>query len=457
MTAATDNNSQPRPVSASTDPGMAWVLALVAAGLVYLSFAQAWWNPIQDPDLFWQIWAGRQILAGDYPDANGFSWTAPRTPWTPHAPLVAVAYAVVGLENAGLLRGVIVSLTAVLLTALAWRRENAWATLFALCWCICLVIYGRTERALTWGNLLLAIITLLLYRVEWRLRWRLPVAVLLVALWANVHGSFIIGVLMLGLVRWYWGVIALFACMANPSGPWLYALLFGYGAGTEAQAFVHQAIPEWYALDLTQPMSWVRLVCLLLAAGLLAKDRNWRALILCVCVGALAVRHQRFFDVLGIALLPTMAASLARYLPRRPLRHPAPVLAGALLATAFIAPRPTVDTGMYPTPLVAQLPRDARLFNAFHLGGWLGYHGATCFWDPRNDCYPLNVLRDGLKIEKRWPGWETAAARWEIDAVLTADAEMQAALREQGWHEHARFDDFSLLRSMPRQASVASR
>ncbi|MEW6197583.1 MAG: hypothetical protein AB1601_02795 [Planctomycetota bacterium] len=422
------------------------LLAAAAAGLLWLSFAQAWWNPIQDPDVFWQLWAGRQMLAGEFPRTNTFSWTAPDTPWVPHEPLVALSYAAAGLEHVGLLRGIVVSLSAGMLAVLAWRREAAWATLFALCGCLVLVIYGRSERALSWGNLVLAAIACLVYRVPARHRWRMPLAAALVGVWANVHGSFVLGVLMLGLVHWRWGPLAAGLCLFNPSGWKLYALVLGYGVGHEAQAFVHQAIPEWYPLDLTTPLGWLRLICLLAAGYLLMRDRQWRWVVLWALVGILAVRHQRFFDVLCIALLAPVTDALARRLPARQIAHPAPLLAAAMFVTAIVSPRPAVDATMYPDPLLHDLPREARLWNEFHLGGWLGYHGRRCYWDPRNDCYPPDVLQDGLRIAKRWPGWGEALERRRIEAVLASDAALLAALEADGWTATASHEGFKLLR-----------
>ena len=424
---------------------MPTLFAIAATIPLLLNFAQAWWNPIQDPDLFWLLWAGRQMLAGHFPTVNTFSWTAPQTSWILHEPLVALGYAVVGLEHVGLVRGVIVTVTAVLLTVLAWRKSNAWATVFALCWGSLLVFYGTTERALSWGNLLLALLALLLYRVEVRRRWRMPAAAVLVALWANVHGSFIIGILMVGIVSWAWGLLAAALCLFNPSGIKLYSLIIGYGVGSNSQAFIHTAIPEWTAVDLTSPLGWVRVACLLAAGYLLIRDHQWRFVVLWVLVGALALVHQRFFDILGIALLPAVSNALARRLPARDIRHPAPILATILLAIALFSPHAAVDEAEYPTPLLAHLPNNAKIWHEFSLGGWLGYHDHLCFWDSRNDCYPLTVLEDGLRIQSRGTGWSDTLSRWDVQGVMTLDCEKIKQLTAQNWQEEARHGKFVLL------------
>ncbi len=430
------------------------LLALAAAALLFISFAQCWWNPLEDPDLFWQLWAGQRLLNGQVPRTNGFSWTSPHTPWVHHEPLVGLAYAAAGLEWAGLLRGGVVSATALLLVTLAYRRDHAWATLFALSWTVVLVIYGRSERALSWGNLVLAALAFVLYRTDPRRWWRLPVAALLVGLWANVHGSFIIGILMIGLTRWYWAPIAAGLCLCNPQGAELYALLVGYGVGSGAKAFVHAQIAEWYPVDLGSGLGWLRIACLLTAGALLIRDRRWREVALWACVGALAVRHQRFFDVLGIALLPATTDALARRLPPRLLAHPAPWLAAGLGVVAVLSPRPRVDAATYPGSLLAHIPVGARLWNDFHLGGWLGYHGRPCFWDSRNDCYPTAVLEDGLAIARHHPERFAVLERWRIDSVLTSGAPLSEELEGAGWRCVAREGAFVLLQRPAAQESV---
>jgi hypothetical protein len=426
-------------------PAESTLFGVLAASLLLLSFAQAWWNPIQDPDLFWQLWAGRQLLAGQLPTVNGFSWTAPQTPWTHHEPLVALSYAAAGLDNVGFLRGLIVSATAVLLTFLAWRKQCAWATVFAISWVILLIVYGRTERALTWGNFLLALLALVLYRVDARHRWRMPLSAAIVALWANVHGSFIIGIMMVGLVNWAWGLLAAVLSLCNPNGLQLYTLLLGYGVGHDAKAFIHISIPEWRPVDLNTSIGWIHVVCLLVAGYLLISDRKWRLVLLWIVISILALRHRRFFDVLGIALLPAVSDALARRLPLRDIRHPAPILATALLIIALLSPTPVLDGTKYPIPLLAHLPSNAKLWHEFELGGWLGYNNRFCFWDSRNDCYPLSVLEDGMRIQFLRAGWLETLKHWDVNIVMTSNPDMVEQLRIRNWKEEARHGAFVLL------------
>jgi hypothetical protein len=242
-------------------------------------------------------------------------------------------------------------------------------------------------------------------------------------------------------------------CLCNPNGLQLYALLAGYGAGSAAQAFVHAAIPEWYPVDPTTLLGGVRLLAWLGAGALLWRERNVRMLVLWACVGLLAVRHQRFFDILGIALLPACVDALSRYLPTRNMCHPAPLLAAILGLAGLCAPRPQIDAATYPMRLLECVPPGTRLWHEFHLGGWLGYHGRAAFWDPRNDCYPLEVLLDGLRVEKRRAGWIETLDRWAVEAVLTSDPQLVQELERRTWQAIARDGAFVLIRRDTRSAA----
>ncbi len=424
-------------------------LGALAAALLWLSFAQAWWNPIQDPDVFWQMWAGDQMRSGVFPRTNSFSWTAPDTPWTPHAPLVGLAYSLAGLQRIAVVRWIVVSATALLIACLAYRKDAGLATVFAIVWSVCLVTFGRTERALSWGNLMLALVAVLLFRVKEERGWRLPLAAIVVAVWANTHGSFVIGIMMIGLCRWRWGLVAAFLCLINPSGVGLFGLLLGYGLGQEAELFVHSAVPEWRALDLTGWLGWLRLTCLASSGYLLIRDKQWRSVILWSAIGILALRHQRFFDIFGIAILPQVADALARRLPSKAILHPLPILGCVLLMPALSVPRGVIDENTFPVDLLDKVPRNGRLWNDFALGGWLGYHGRACFWDSRNDCYPLAILEDGRRVELHEPGWQEVLDQRGVESMLTTDARKIKDLNDAGWRELGRDGNHTLLARTP--------
>ncbi len=419
-----------------------WLGAAAAAAVLWVHLADALYEPVHDPDVFWQVWAGEQMLDGHFPRANTLSFTAPEHPWIPHEPLVALVYAAAGLDHVGAVRIVVVGLAGILLCVLAHRRNSAWATLLALLWCAALLHFGTTERALTWANLMLAAVVALTFGNPGR--WRLVAATAVVWLWASVHGSFPIGVLVLLLADWRYGLAGASLTLLNPSGPAVYGLLAHYGPTGGAEAFIHD-IPEWQPPSMTHAMALVRIACAALAGWLVLRQRRWRAVVLWVVVTGLALRHQRFFDLVAVAMLPHVARGLADRLPRAPIRAPWPLFAEAWVLAAVFALPVDLDEQRYPTAIVEQIPGDARPWHDFQLGGWLGLHGRPVFWDTRNDCYPLGVLQEANAVEHLHGDWEGVLQRWEVDVVVTREPEVVEALQERGWRLLAHHGSVRLL------------
>jgi hypothetical protein len=422
---------------------------VVAAFLLWDRFAVALWNPLIDVDLWWQMWAGRRMLDGHFPSQNGLAWTAPEHPWVSHEPLVALLYGQVGLAGMGAVRAVVVSAFALVLGWLAWRPRAGWASLLALFWALQLCTFGVTERALTFGNLMLAVLMGLLFGggslppvledTGRRRQVRLLVAAVWTGLWASVHGSFVIGVLAVGLVSWRHGLLAAGLTLCNPSGPALWTLVIGYGTGREAQGVVHRMVVEWQPLWPTSLDAAWRLVCLLGGAAVVMSGKGWRGRVLALFTTLLCLRHQRYGDVAALACLPFVVTRLAGWLPGRQMLAPALLLAPILVVTYAVSPPIRVHPASFPPGLPAAIPAGARLFNSFELGGYLGEQGVKVFFDPRNDCYPASVLEDGFRVQRFRPGWEETLHRWQVDTVATRDPRLIKALGERGWPDRATF------------------
>ena len=429
---------------------LALALAIVPAVLVWRLSREGWQLPLLDPDLWWQVWAGEEMLAGRFPRTNTLSWTAPDTPWVTHEPLVALTYAWAGLDNVGWVRGLVVTAAFAAILHLATRRASAWATAFSIFWAIPLIVYGTTERALTWGNLFLALTEVLVLRGS---RRALIAAAVLVGVWANVHGSFVIGVLWILLTDWRIGVLAGVLTLLNPNGWGVWELLTGYGMGSGTQGAVHELVREWRPLDPTKLDGIVKLACLAVPGWLLFTSRVtwtrrievWRPRILWLATTALAVWHVRYCDIAAIALLPFVARELEARLPRAKVMSPVMPYVALMALTAVFAPRAGVAEGRYPRAIVRQIPDGARMWNDFHLGGFLGYYGQRVFWDSRNDCYPEDVFRDGLVVTRMTAGWREVLNRRRVDTVVTAQPQLRDALERDGFELRGKSGQVSVL------------
>jgi hypothetical protein len=264
-------------------------------------------------------------------------------------------------------------------------------------------------------------------------RARTLAAVAVVWLWSWVHGSFVLGLALLAVFRGPWAGLAGVLTLLNPHGVALWGLVLGYGTGEGARGLVHHFVEEWGWLTPEDLPQTVRILCLAFAGVLVWTDRAWRPRLVWLGVTALAVRHWRYCDPAGIALLPFVAKRLDDLLPARPLGRPDWLLAAALAVTALVAPRSGPDPERFPPDVPALLGPQDRIWSDFTLGGWLGWHGHPVFWDSRNDCYPVTVVEDGLRVAYQLQDWQQVLSHWQVDTVLTADHSLATALLEAGW------------------------
>jgi hypothetical protein len=241
--------------------------------------------------------------------------------------------------------------------------------------------------------------------------------------------------------------------LLNPNGWGVWELLTGYGMGSGTQGAVHELVREWRPIDPRKLDGVVKLACLAAAGWVVFSSRVtwprridvWRPRVLWLVTTALAIWHVRYCDIAAIAMLPFVARELGARLPRTPALSPVVPYVGLMTLTASFTPPARVAQDRYPRAIVRQIPPDARLWNDFHLGGFLGYHGVRVFWDSRNDCYPEGVFRDGLTVARMTPGWTEVLDRRHINAVVTAQPQLRDALTRNGFSRRATSGQVSVL------------
>ena len=400
--------------------------------------------PIIDTDVFWQIWAGRIWLDGRVPHANGLSWTAPDTPWVSHEMLVQILYASIGTTGARVASALAVMATSIVVLHIARRTGNGLVALLTVLWMVLFVDFGIVTRALTWGNLFLAV-EMALLTSSIRRRHALCAALFLV--WANVHGSWVFGLGVLALYAPAWALAGALLTLVNPYGLALWDLVWGYGAGTGVKAFVHREVFEWMPFAFADPWAWLKLALMATAGLTFAIRRDARALVLWGACLFLMLRHQRFTDLNGIVLAPFVATHLARRIPSVALGNPFLAL-GVGVATFVLAPPidPGIDQRSYPSELLDDIPRGTRLYNDFILGSWLGLHGFAVFMDARNDCYPYDVMSDGIDAVKTQDRFREVMAKWRIETIVTQEPTVQAWAAQDGWRVAASSGKTQVLR-----------
>jgi hypothetical protein len=438
-------------------------LSLFAALHAMLSAA---WVPVSDADVWWIAAAGREMLASHaVPNANLFSFTEPTRPWIMHEWALGPLYAL-GLAHFGAAFFVAVALAvlagglAIVLRATLGRAEHMFAG--ALLACVSTLFFLRrlqTARPSCVALLFPLAICALAFGTTFTRR-KLLACVLLAWLWANTHGSFPLGILLLAAaafddprqrgLRLLAALGALLVSFANPYGARLHAFVWNYWVGQRGiYREIHAAIPEfgslraaWGSLVQLPELLGFGLVALMAAAALCTRGQRWRGL---GCLGLLlmAARQARHLELAGLLscmlLLPWADAWAARLpalpgdsaaLRRRALRTIFGLSCALGLATFALAcgvrkPAAWISPELAFVEALPAVAPGARLYVPFRAAGlvlWYGFpRGIRVFYDPRNDCYSVETLRAFAKLGNARTAPETARrilAASRTDAVL---------------------------------------
>jgi len=445
-------------------PGPAALLALLVTVPIALS-------PLKNYDLFFHLAGGRWLLSHGFTREDPFSVTG-TAGWVPHewgfGILAELSLRVFGAAGPELLIATLIS-TFVLL---AWRAIRAVSPTPGLVelgvLCLTLVSQAFTwyqERPYHLGHVLFALAVLLMLawrRGSQRAPWLL---VPLCALWANLHGSWILGPALLGstaIGAWMDGgdaahrrrcllalgaaALAFLASALSPSGPsiYLYPLLHSVLAST-------QTLEEWQPLDLTLIFARYYLAFAFLAVFVWggARPRSWALLLpaLGLTVASLGAQRHAPFAALLLAVFiaehhPRMAPSVLPDAVRAAWKRmdgwsaawiqraggtawPFVVLAG-LAFSAVLHPasiRERIYPGRFPLACfdtLKSLP-PGKVLNRFIMGGALSYFAGPeykVFIDSRNDPFPQEIHDDYDKFVYGLPGWRDALARYSPDYVL---------------------------------------
>ena len=466
-------------------------LLLVAPMLLLIFFRYGSLSTVVpvDYDYWWHVKTGQYIAeTGALPRVDVFSYTAAGHPWVAHEWLTdLLLYGV--QQHVGYVGNVVLFALVSTLTALAvyatcrhWGLGEPSATVLMM-WASSMSIGSGNVRPQALTALLVAVFALAVTRYRRgrsRALWALPP---LMALWANLHGGYIMGLVLLGLAilgeamtqAWArrrpvapsWTLLLVTALSAGatlltPHG--VDALLYPFQyAGTQN---VHMAyISEWQSPDfhnLDQPFVLLFVPSLLLAVALGVGRRPLGATeaLWGLALAAMALQSVRHIALYAIVVTPLLGARIQQVLPdlSRPLarwRRPAlaavcwPLLAVSVLQMATAAegwehlrlgaePR----AAGYPAGAVDYIRANdpsGNLFNEYHWGGYLIYQLAPdrrVFIDGRADVYgPLVDRYHGVARLK--PDWRETLDQHDVRlALLEKQAPLADVLQDDpAWQE----------------------
>jgi hypothetical protein len=453
-----------------------------------------------DPDFGWHLRTGEYIVTTPgIPRVDFFSYTANGEPWVTHEWLVQVViyllYATTGL-------GGLVFFFALLTTLSYWliylRSDNhPYVAGFT-------VLFAALAGAPFWGIrpqtvalLLTGAFLFLLDRYRRRGASReLALLVLLMLVWANSHGSFALGPILIlvylsgdvldRVVKWperapnRWRdsqILALVAalCVAvialNPNG----LALYPYPFQTLGSGVIQNLIQEWQPPDLRQ-LTMVPFGLMLAATvALLGASRRRVDLVWLLLLAALtfaSLRSARQISIWVLIAAPVIASALPHVLPfpataprlvppsrNRPVLNAAVfllVLVGlALRLLNVVTGQAQAERQLFPEDAVAQMSArslQGPIFNQYEWGGyliWRLYPRERVFIDGRSDLYSLNgdrIVREYLEVLTAQPGWQSILTRYRVNLVLVGPgAPVAAALRSDGGWQLEHEDSTALL------------
>ena len=318
-----------------------WCLSVMVGIFIFLNT-----HPIRPHDFWWHIAVGREIVAtGQIPTVDTFSFTMNGTPYPSYQAFWLMEVALYGVYSLGgpalvvFVHSLVITSAYAILLWLSRRISGSWrsaafATLFAAA--LGLNDWNVRPQAVAFPLAALFLLAIHAYRRKPQRRW-LIVFPLGMMLWVNCHGTFPIGLLLIGL--WLadeaWNILkvqlleskwpalrpliaptaallaATVACLANPRGTGILA----YVSGISANPVIQNLVPEWAAPSLGSLAGKLFLGGLLLASAILAlSPRRPSAfqLLSFLAFAGLGLKTSRGSIWFGIVMAPTLAEHLAQ-------------------------------------------------------------------------------------------------------------------------------------------------
>jgi hypothetical protein len=401
-------------------------LYAITAGLVAFACAMVSGNALlRDPDVLSHLAVGRWILDHrTVPAQDVFSHSMPGAPWVAHEwlteILMAWLYGALGLAGlvaaAAFCFGLALALLAHAL--LRWLSPLHALIGVALAAAMCVPHLFARPHLVSYPFLVAWTAMLVLARSERRapsLWW-----CLLIILWANLHASFLFGLVLAALfaaeavfdaTSWRaalraagtWLPFCLLSLLAGLATPYMLGGLT-YPIHHAQLAFALSWIAEWQSPNMQElhPTGiWILLV--LLAALFLGLRLPITRIAMLLVLVHMALKHQRHGELLGL-LAPLLAApalatqlragpALGPWLPRGALAF---ALAAAVTATLWAAPRIRLAPYYAPATALQSVDRaglTGHVFNDYGFGGYLMFTGRQPFIDGRIDMYGDGLLR----------------------------------------------------------------
>jgi len=466
---------------------MLWVVAILTVVFTYVNMSQ-----IAPNDFWWHMAVGRDILAaGQIPAVDVYSYTMAGQPYLSYQMFWLMDiwlygwFSLCGPELILFIQSLILTSTYLIIFILCWQNSHKWGvTSFCLIFSILLGIYAWSVRPQTISFLIGAVFLYAIYaaRRGANRAW-LAVFPLGMLVWVNSHGSFPVGLLLLGIwlldetwqvyEAWRKGrtypiqqlirpalILLLTAgvCALNPQGLGIISYLITMASNPAVQ----NTVPEWLPPSFTSPIGPLYFLSILFSAVVLAlspRRPSLYQLATFVTFAALGLWTTRGVVWFGLLMAPILAEHLSAIRERRPISQQLPLpnqkerilnfgilcllFSLALISlpwfrglipikTEYKSPI-TQDTPVEAASFLVEQQPDGRVFNDMAFGSyliWAAQPDYQVFTDPRIELFSQEIWDDYQVISRAAPGWQQKLEEYEIQ-ILFLNPSVQGQLVER--------------------------
>lgn len=430
-----------------------------------------------DGDLPRHLLLGRLIReTKSVPLTDTFSFRTEGFPSIPHEWLSQVLFSaandLLGLNGVVLLTALIVAATwGIVFQQARCRTDNLFATVTITTLAIAAGMIHVLPRPHLFTYLLTVVWITTLERVAMRkpnFWWLLPILMLL---WVNLHGMFVLGIILWAIHfagnlldhssrEWFakpstksmmvGGGLALIATFVSPSGPGIWKTIISLGGNS----YITSRIPEYQSADFHMPETWFFILLLLVtvaALGRSAHRHSWTDILSTVAFLGLALYTSRMIPLFSIVIAPIATGAIGNWLEQeypssrfvetgRSLSKINFSSNGSVWLVIFliamvvilqsgrtIDPQGkgnTFDEVFFPVQAVDWLnqnPQQGRMFNEFDWGGYLLLKLSPrqpIFMDGHTHIYGEALTREYERIISLGDGWQDILDWYQIQWVI---------------------------------------
>ena len=335
-----------------------------------------------DPDFGWHLMSGKYFIANGIPSKDIFSYTASNFSWINHEwlndILISSIYGVGGYLGLALIFSALWTLS----IHIASRLKLVSVVVLSS---IAMLPYAGI-RPIVWTLLFVSILELIHEKANRRLYLLIP---LILLVWANLHGSFVFGLLLIAIwqifyikkLPWWIAVSSFLVIFINPYGWRIFIEIFA----TISDSKLRFRISEWRALLI--PIISAPYLVWSLSLNFSIAAKPWRKLLsvpgLTLAMALSSIRHLPLFIITSSRYIEEYQLKLVKKYTKakKPAGSVSILICGAGLASIFIFSTLIIfvssvvnSGGRYPDRAVSfieQNPCQGNIFNSYNYGGYL--------------------------------------------------------------------------------------